>query len=101
MTTWHTTVQAHPSGDGLIPMPEEVVREQGFRHGDLFISETLADDTLVLRRAVRLSRLRREWNTYQRRIARSGNRFVVLRNNEPIAEIGPADVNDTKKDDFA
>ena len=97
MTKWQTTVQAYPSGDVLIPMPADVVLDKDFRSGDIFISETLADDTLILRRAVRVSRLRREWNQYQRRIAHSGSRFVVLRNNEPVAEIGPADVNDSKK----
>jgi len=78
-------------------MPAEVVLDKDFRPGDLFISETLADDTLVLRRAVRLSRLRREWNQYQRRITRYGHRFVVLRNNKPVTEIGPVEVSKREK----
>ena len=96
MTKWQTKVQAHPSGDGLILMPADVVKDKDFRPGDVIIGEALVDDTFILCRAVRLSRLLRELNQYQRRIARSGSRFVVLRNNEPVADIGPADVNDSK-----
>ncbi|MBE0448839.1 MAG: hypothetical protein IBX64_12250 [Actinobacteria bacterium] len=96
MTTWQTKVQAHPSGDGLILMPADVVKDKDFRPRDVIIGEALADDTFILCRAVRLSRLLREWNQYQRRITRSGSRFVVLRNNEPVADIGPADVNNSK-----
>lgn len=94
LTTWQTTVQEHPSGDGMMLMPSDVVLDNDFLTGDVFISERVAEGTLVLRHAVRLSRLRREWNKYQHRIERSGHTFVVLRNNKPVSEIGPANEDD-------
>ena len=97
MDKWKTTVQAHKSGDGIVQVPSSVVVDNDFRGGDVFIGETNVDDDLVLHRAVRISRLVREWNKYQRRIERFGHKFVVLRSNEPVAEIGPLEMDDRLK----
>lgn len=94
MGKWKATVQAHSSGDGIIPIPPAVVKNSDFRSGDVFLCENQADGAVVLRRAVRVTSLIREWNKYQRRVENTKQRFVVLRNGEPIAEIGPEAKNE-------
>lgn len=89
MDKWQTILQTHKSGDCLVPIPADVVNNNDFRSGDFFIGETNIDGSFSLRRAVRISRLIREWNKYQRRIGQFGHIFIVLQSNKPIAEIGP------------
>lgn len=89
MDKCQTVVQTHKSGDCIIPIPADVVNNNDFRSGDVFIGETNIDGSFSLRRAVRISRLLREWNKYQRRIEKFGHIFVVLQSNRPMSEIGP------------
>lgn len=89
MDKWETFIQAHKSGDGIVSIPADVVINNDFRSGDVFIGQTNIDGSLLLRRAVRISRLLREWNKYQRRVEQFGHRFVVLHRNRPVTEIGP------------
>jgi hypothetical protein len=72
MEARQTTVQAcHVNGGAQVQIDE--ANDSDFRSGDVFFREVNAVGNMVLRRAVRMTRLRREWNKYQRRINRYGH----------------------------
>lgn len=89
MIKWQTTAHALSADRGIVPASTVAELDCEFRSVGVFVGDTEADGTTVLRRAVRMTRLRREWNKYQRIIKKCGYSFVVLHNNEPMVEIGP------------
>ncbi len=84
----------NPAGDAMVRLPKNICNETDLRRGDLYVIEhhDTKDDTdkrIIFKRAVRLSRFRREMNKYRRRIEKYQTEFIVLRNDEEVFVLLP------------
>lgn len=88
----YTSTVSHftKNGDAVVILPDEMCKKYGYRPGDSFYY-TEVDMKIVMTPIIRLSRLKREWNKYMRRMEKFEVSFIVMQANKIIGKLTQSD----------